>query len=284
MATLSCKIDEIICADGEALFCIQQGNIKNPNQTIVFIPGLGGGFTSTSFVIEELLKLNPDLRCITYDPRGQGYSTHQFQKDESILMPVLAKDLATVINHYHIDAPILIGHSLGGLVLQEYLCAELKPVPKKCIFISSTLSPKIFPAALGKAAYMLLHYCNKLFSPPRRIMTVATHLKHRNSFDFSLFRIYHDITTMGLLPFFFFWGSVLSWQPAHYQFLKELQPLLVFGSKDLIINKHIQEKIKQALPDSPFKTLPTNHNPVVNEPKLLAQAIQEYITTEARNA
>jgi pimeloyl-ACP methyl ester carboxylesterase len=279
MATLSCKIDSVVCDDGEQLYGIAQGNLENPTETVIFVPGLGGGFTSTTFVIEELLRLNPHLRCITYDPRGQGRSSHHFQKKEKLLIHALANDLARVAKFYEVAAPIIVGHSLGGLVVQEYVCAEFMPTPKKCILISSPLSPKLFPQSLGSAAYQLLHICNNLLPAVPHVMSIETHLRYKNSFDFSIFRIYHDITTMGVLPFFFFWGNVSSWKTAYLERFISRKPLLIFGERDLIIPRRAQEKIKKFFAQSPVKTLPTNHNPVINEPELLAQAINEYISS-----
>lgn len=94
----------------------------NPNgQAIVFIHGLLGSRLNWERQINS-----PQLqgyRLITYDLRGHGLSDKPNNSDAYNDARRYADDLATVLTATSAKQPVLVGWSLGGLVMSDYLAA-----------------------------------------------------------------------------------------------------------------------------------------------------------------
>jgi pimeloyl-ACP methyl ester carboxylesterase len=81
---------------------------------VVFIHGNW----ATSSWWEPLLARLPDgCRGIAYDLRGRGRTTGP---DSDYRIPSLAADLRAITEGLGLDAPHLVGHSLGGAVVMQY--------------------------------------------------------------------------------------------------------------------------------------------------------------------
>jgi pimeloyl-ACP methyl ester carboxylesterase len=266
MPTLSCIADFIPSFDGEKLSVVVQGNLSNPSKTFILLSGLGGGITAWSFICEELLTLRPDIRCIVMDMRGHSSSSHVFPANEQSFFEVLAKDIAVVCEKYDCKNPILVGHSLGGLVLQTYLQLQLTPTPQKTVLICTPMVTQVLPEFIGEWAYKVLSSWSNLFKHSFPAMSIATHLQHKNSFDFSLLRISHDIVTVGLVQFVLYWLCILSRKGTPVGAFTNYTVELIFGTRDLILPKFKQNQIRSFLPDSQVATIDSCHNAVVNEP------------------
>lgn len=80
---------------------------------IVFIHGLGGSHESWS----RQAPLADEFRVVTYDERGSG-------KTQKALGPysveLLADDLLALLDHLGLDAPVLVGLSMGGGIAQTF--------------------------------------------------------------------------------------------------------------------------------------------------------------------
>jgi len=75
------------------------------------------GMSDIAFALEPLAQfLVPQYRVIAYDARGHGRSGHPGAY--SVLHHVA--DLASLIEHFGLPHPILIGHSLGGHTVSGY--------------------------------------------------------------------------------------------------------------------------------------------------------------------
>lgn len=275
--TLVCKSNYIESFDGEKIFTVQQGCLNKPKKDIIFISGLGGGVTSLTFPIEKLLQLEPNLRCITLDLRGHSKSSHCFPLENSSLFEIFAKDLSYILKKMEIKNPIIVAHSLGGLVLHTYLEKSLTPSPEFSIFVAVPFSGHYLPSKGKYFFYQLLSKMSSNFKP-KAPMLVETHLKYKNSFDFSIGRIFNDILTMGISEFILIWLNVFSWRMPSYKNISNSKLFFIFGDHDKVVNKNEQEKIKNHFKSSHFFTVNTNHNIIVNEPKKLAEIINKLLT------
>ncbi|MGH8783013.1 alpha/beta fold hydrolase [Paraburkholderia sp.] len=113
------KTYTVTAPDGVVLAVQEAGN---PQGTpIVFIHGLLGSHLNW----DEQVK-NPRLqryRLITYDMRGHGLSGKPTDADSYRDGRRWADDLASVIETSHARKPVLVGWSLGGVVISNYLAA-----------------------------------------------------------------------------------------------------------------------------------------------------------------
>lgn len=85
----------------------------NTGQPFLFLHGTGCDSSDWGRVIEGVPR---NLRCITLDFRGHGQSsipTHPFTLAD------LAGDVRHLIDHLGLQALVIVGHSLGGMVAME---------------------------------------------------------------------------------------------------------------------------------------------------------------------
>lgn len=273
MSKLSCSINTITSFDGEKLTTVAQGNLSNPTKTLVLLSGLGGGISAWTFICEVLLKVRPDFRCIVVDMRGHSRSSHVFPASEHSFFEVLARDIAVVCEFYNCNNPVLVGHSLGGMAIQTYLQLQLSPTPQKIVLICAPFMTQVLPAFIGEWAYKLLSIWSNFFRHTFPSMTIATHLKHKNSFDFSLLRISHDIVTVGLPAFILYWLCILSREATPQSAFENHTVKLIFGTRDLILPTFKQNLISNFLPNCEVESIDSSHNAVVNEPAAVANIL-----------
>ncbi|SFB12825.1 Pimeloyl-ACP methyl ester carboxylesterase [Pseudomonas sp. NFIX10] len=109
----------VTAPDGVKLAVQESGNPDGP--TIIFIHGLLG-----SRLNWERQTSSPELqryRMVTYDLRGHGLSDMPTNADAYTDGRRYADDLAAVIKATGSDHPVLVGWSLGGVVISNYLAA-----------------------------------------------------------------------------------------------------------------------------------------------------------------
>jgi len=109
----------VTAPDGVAIAVQELGDPNGP--AIVFIHGLLG-----SRLNWEKQTASPDLqryRMITYDMRGHGLSGKPDDAAAYRDGRRYADDLAAVLKASHAQRPVLVGWSLGGLVMSSYLAA-----------------------------------------------------------------------------------------------------------------------------------------------------------------
>jgi pimeloyl-ACP methyl ester carboxylesterase len=108
-------------------------NIEGKGKTLLYLHGFLG--SSDDFrIVKRLLK--DDFRIITYDQRG----FLEFNYGKHLDVKLLADDLHEVLKGIG-DKAVVIGHSMGGSVILEYLKNYNDEFVENCIFIES--SPKM---------------------------------------------------------------------------------------------------------------------------------------------
>jgi len=109
----------VTAPDGVALYVQESGNPHGP--AVIFIHGLLGSHLNWDAQVSgaELQR----YRLITYDLRGHGLSGKPTEAEAYRDGRRWADDLATVIGSSHANHPVLVGWSLGGTVISNYLAA-----------------------------------------------------------------------------------------------------------------------------------------------------------------
>lgn len=88
---------------------------KGQGKPIIFIHGWSG---SCEFFKPQLEELSKNNRVIIYDLRGHGKSD---RTDKGLTLQSFAKDLKELITNLDLEKPILIGWSMGAMVIFEYI-------------------------------------------------------------------------------------------------------------------------------------------------------------------
>ena len=103
--------------DGTRLSVREYGNPQGP--AIVFVHGIAQSQLAFGRQIRE--PLTAKYRLITYDLRGHGESDKPQKEDAYTSGKRMSDDLQAVINATKADKPVLVGWSLGGIVVAQYL-------------------------------------------------------------------------------------------------------------------------------------------------------------------
>lgn len=124
-----------VSSDG-VVIAIQEGG--NPNgPPVIFIHGLLGSHLNweAQFADSELAK----YRLISYDLRGHGQSGKPDSEDAYKDGRIWAADLAAVIEATHAEGAVLIGWSLGGVVISNYLATYGDAKLKGAVYVDGVV-------------------------------------------------------------------------------------------------------------------------------------------------
>ncbi|WP_293794207.1 alpha/beta hydrolase [uncultured Pantoea sp.] len=135
----------ITAPDGVKLAVQESGNPDG--LPIVFIHGLLGSHLNWEKQISDA-QLQQRYRLITFDMRGHGLSDKPEQESAYRDGKRWADDLRAVINQIHANKPLLVGWSLGGAVITNYLAAYGDGNISGAIYVDGVveLNPTLIPA------------------------------------------------------------------------------------------------------------------------------------------
>ncbi len=264
---------EVQSHDGSPLSVRYFGNLAEKTHAYVCISGLGGTSTAWDVFAHQILGQTPKALIIAIDMRGHNTSSKVFPVLDSDIFKILALDVQAVCRSLNVERPILIGHSMGGIVSLSYLKNALTPLPKKVFTLNVPSYLSLVPKRLHKLLYKLLQAYSKNDKAVRPIFTTEMHARYRNSWDFDPGRVYHDIQCMGLGRYILYWFVILSAPPQKYPLNMTSNIHCVFGTKDLLVSEKNARKLRNCFPNAHWFSVEANHNSVVNKPEAIAQYV-----------
>ena len=113
--------------------------------TFVFVHGLG---SSQNFYFPVIPYLTSKHRCITVDTYGSGRSEYTGQP---ISIGSIAEDVIAVMDKFAIDQAVVVGHSMGGLVV-TLLGAQYADRLKGVVAIGPTHPSETLVSVMSKRA------------------------------------------------------------------------------------------------------------------------------------
>ncbi|MBD3279645.1 MAG: alpha/beta fold hydrolase [Candidatus Pacebacteria bacterium] len=243
------------------LYCESYQNSTVVNHQFVLLHGLGGDANATITTIKAILQKIPQAQCITYDLRGHGKSTRSFPQKAQSIEAAGAIDLQQICQTLKLKQPVFIGHSLGTLIIQDYLVKQLLPQPQNCILLNAvTTTP---PISLNRKLWFNIRKkLNQWFAQNQssKKRSLKQHTQHQNTFDFNIKRTILDYYYTGFLNLLLMYLATFGWQNPQLSVLNTSQVIYVYGSKDLLICKKTQEKILKQLPQAKAVCLNCNHH------------------------
>lgn len=103
--------DEYIIAGDLTFHYVQWGAHGPP---LIFAHGI----TANAFCFQAMADaLSNDFRVYAYDLRGRGDSD---KPETGYSIPIHAQDLAEIIDALELDRPVVVGHSLGAFIAQQF--------------------------------------------------------------------------------------------------------------------------------------------------------------------
>ena len=100
-------------------------------RALVFLHGIGGGARAFD---PQLVHFGDRWRALAWDMPGYGRSTRAAEATIAGLAGRLAEFLAGL----GVASPVLVGHSLGGMVVQEYLAGAHAPRPRAVVLAGTS--------------------------------------------------------------------------------------------------------------------------------------------------
>ena len=97
---------------------------------VIFLHGVGGGAASWKFQLDHFGRTR---RAIAWDMPGYGGS----KLLETTTFPALADALKRMMDHLGLEKADIVGHSIGGMVAQEFIAAHPERVRKLVLSATS---------------------------------------------------------------------------------------------------------------------------------------------------
>ncbi len=153
-----------IPVDGGSLYVREVG--KGPAIIVLH----GGPDFDSGYFLPDMDALAKSYRLIYYDQRGRGKSADGVRPEDVTLASDL-EDLDAVRRHFHLDAPVVLGHSWGTVLALEYALRYPKTVSRLIL-----MNPA--PASTADFAVMRESYIRELgpdLDLQRQLMATAAY-------------------------------------------------------------------------------------------------------------
>ncbi|MEJ7557932.1 MAG: alpha/beta hydrolase [Pedobacter sp.] len=131
---------------GNVLFVKIEGPIDAT--PLVFIHGINSSSDQWQYQQQHF---SNDYRLILIDLPGHGRSADS----ADLSVKALAIDLSAVLTQLSIHQPVLYGHSLGGMMIQEYCKLKLTPAPSAIILQSCSYTNPLKTMPIGPLPWLL---------------------------------------------------------------------------------------------------------------------------------
>lgn len=275
-----------------------------PEQTrgprLILIHGLSNDAQIWEGVIETILAQKPRTQIITYDLRGHGSSSQKFHhltQSHPYIEQVHVADLRHVIENFGGVRPILVGHSFGGIIIQEYLLQtkfnwfDVRR-PRATVLVAcdtQAFQVKIIDRQKIMANLMQLAPSQKSSPRKRDFEFYRDHYAQKNH-DTTPLSIFYAISNMSRENFVRHWLGVANWYNsdpqkmlkklgAHRPWQKQFPPkiVLIYATKDSIFSVARIERTLAKYPPIKGVAVNCNHALPVKQPEAVAKEILEFL-------
>jgi len=251
--------------------------IRNSKEFLIFIHGVGGDLTRWKKIRSFFHKLK--ISTLAIDLRGHGKSDKpKFLEDYKLKK--FAQDIREIIKKERIKNPILVGHSLGGMITLTF--QDLYPeLAKKYIIIGSCYkTPRKLKKIFKKIEYPIT-LLNKKFRTtfPKRRKTYNSNKKILKKLEKNnILRIIIDVLKTSFKSWLFTLENINHFEGENI--LKTItKPVLILsGGKDSIINVKNSRRLHELIKGSKLKIFPKGEHilPLTN-PKEVSDEIYNFI-------
>jgi branched-chain amino acid transport system permease protein len=234
-----------------------------------------GNYASSRWWHPQLERLPPGFQGFAPDLRGCGGSEGktqilQSQLDGRLSIRDLADDLAGFIDTLKISAPILIGHSFGGLVVVDYVLRNQDTV--KGMVLEDTGPPDGLPLTdLTQPFFMPLDFgSRKLMKNALRLVGLPCRGELSNAL------VEDALVSSG--QYRAFTRAAGKWSVEASLPNLHVPTLLVWGRKDRVMPSRIGRRYLRLLPDAQMVTiLGAGHSPHLECPDEFAAVLKDFV-------
>jgi pimeloyl-ACP methyl ester carboxylesterase len=270
--TFDAQKKTVTLANGQVLAYVPLGN---PHGTPVV---LIHGYTDNARDWVPLVPyLAPQLRLILVDIRGHGRSA---KPDCCYTRLDFAYDIKLLLDALHIERADIVGHSLGSIIAQTF--AEFWPERTQRVVLIASSGGHRPGTVAPKPAYDYASEIRKLKEPidPDSPFMIAWWSSPTPVDPDFLRRQRRDAAAIPLQV----WLAVLDQGIVDTDLQRTLPKLtaptlLIWGSKDPIMEEEVRATLREALPHAQVKVFPgLGHNPFWEDPAACAAVINAFLT------
>jgi pimeloyl-ACP methyl ester carboxylesterase len=249
---------------------------KNKNNFLVFIHGVGSNLKAWKKI--RLFFHELKIPTIAIDLRGHGKSSKPKILEDYDLKN-FARDIKEVLKEEHISDPIIIGHSMGGMVTLTFQGLYPNFAKKYIIISSSYKTPRKLRFILKKFS-SLINFLNKkleLVNPP-----ITERYGNNNPFfspkDIHLGRIFNDMRKTSFKSWLFSLENINRFNEAGILKTIKKPVLILSGGEDNIISVNNSRRLHKLIEKSELKVFPKeNHIMIFTNPKRISEEILSFI-------
>ncbi|HKG06403.1 MAG TPA: alpha/beta hydrolase [Pedobacter sp.] len=169
---------------GNLLYIKRIGQSGNP--ILVFLHGINSSCEQWQHQTQYFLS---NYELILIDLPGHGASPEA--TDPSIR--AMAIDLGSILRQLNVQQPVLYGHSLGGMIIQEYCSQKLAPYPKAIIMQNCSYTNPLKTMPIGPMSWLLqkplIHPALEQISKRNTLFTALGYLAYTSGLSCLLYRL-----------------------------------------------------------------------------------------------
>lgn len=240
---------------------------KKEGIPLVFIHGWAGNHTKWVNQIEFFSKNYP---VIVYDLEGHGKSESAI--DYSIRH--YSATLHNLLNYLKLDQIYLIGHSLGGIIAQQYAIDYQERI-QKLILISTSM--KIITSFRKKLAILLMRLLLRVsFKKYFKILFSYTQDPEKSPDKLAL--LADSVCSISRKVIRNTFAEMTSFNSTDKFSSFDKPTLIILGEKDPIITSQMAQTLTQNIPNSNLKIIPSGYHEIMLENSdLVNEAILNFI-------
>ena len=243
-------------------------NFPANDYTIICVHGWGASSLNYSYLLKLL---GPHFRTIAYDLKGHGFSE---KEPDTYDLDSFTDELAQVIDHFQPKNLVLVGHSMGTAIIQNYMSLYSNKVRAAVVLSGAPDFREPFPRIIPKVVFRMDERLKNLLLEVgmRIVASNTTHPKYTDALKEQRKNTPYYVFRNSLL------NTVFEWKKEEDLRNIEVPVLIMVGENDHLTSVKDSLKLRELLPNSRLIILPNSkHDIILDQGKSVSELIREFI-------
>lgn len=253
----------------------RKNEFKKDLQTFVFVHGLSG--SSSAWLPYENF-FQEKYNILSLDLRGHGKSK-KFSKYDDYKIKIFADDINELLKSLNIEKGILIGHSLGAMIIFEFLKYYAKKVSLVILLSPNYSLENRFVSKIIKPFLLPIPILN-IFPFTFKKGLHVDYAKYKYASDWNIKRMFEDISNTYLRIYLYCIKQL--YEVDYENFLEKINVpvLIIHGQKDTIFPIKHAIKFEEKIKNCDLVILENgNHMIIFNNIKEISGHIEKFVSS-----